>query len=130
MKKFACLIIVVILMIAGVPARSEVKIAFVPGGEPKPNELLVLTEAKLFESKEIELLDRTEIDKVLAEQKLSGMFSAENAVALGQILKTDMFAVLETTSLVIFDAHTGLRFVDKTLPEKLEKHCRKNSKMP
>ena len=106
-----------------VPVHTEPllpKIAIVPGGDPKPNALLALTEAKLFENQEIELLDRTEIDKVLAEQKLSGMFGAAHAIALGQILKTDLFAVLETKSVVIFDAHTGLRFVDETLPAALE----------
>ena len=115
------LILVTILLCAGVPVQSEVRIAIVPGGDPKPNELLVLTEAKLFELQEIELLDRTDIDKVLAEQRLSGMFSADNAVALGQLLKTDLFVVLETTSVVIFDAHTGLRFVDETLPDNIER---------
>ena len=35
-------------------------------------------------------------------------------------MKTDIFAALETTSIVIFDAQTGLRFVDETLPEQIE----------
>ncbi|MDR0327541.1 MAG: CsgG/HfaB family protein, partial [Planctomycetaceae bacterium] len=114
------IILVTVLMFAGASARSEVKVAVVPGGDPKPNELLVLTEAKLFENQEIAMLERTEIEKVLAEQKLSGLFDAASAVKLGQILKADIFAVLETASIVIFDAHTGLRFVDETLPEKLD----------
>ena len=113
--------IIFVLLFAGVPAKCEdVKIAVVPGGDPKPVELLTLTEAKLFAEKEIALVERTEIDKVLAEQKLSGMFDAAHAVQLGQILKADLFAVLETTSIVIFDAHTGLRFVDETFSEKIE----------
>ena len=78
-KQLAYIIVVAVLLTAGVPAQSDVKIAIVPGGDPKPHELLVLTEAKLFELNEIELLDRTEIDKVLAEQRLSGMFDANNA---------------------------------------------------
>jgi len=60
-KKLICFIIVTVLATAeaaGVPA----KLAVVPGGDPKPHELLVLTEAKLFELEEIELLDRNEID--------------------------------------------------------------------
>jgi hypothetical protein len=114
-------LIVALLLLTGVPAKSaDVKLAIVPGGEPKPDALLALTEAKLFELKEIAMLERTEIDKVLAEQKLTGMFDAEHAVRLGQILKADIFAVLETTSIVIFDANTGLRFVDETLPEKID----------
>ena len=107
-------------MCAGVQAGIPAKIALVPGGDPLPNELLALSEAKLFELKDLTLLDRTDINKVLAEQKLTGMFDANNAVELGRILKADIFAVLETTSIVIFDAQTGLRFVDETLPEKIE----------
>ena len=114
------LIFVTVLLVAGVPANGEVRLAIVPGGEVSrySGELLALSEAKLFALKTVELLERTEIDKVLAEQKLSGMFDAKNAVELGRILKTDIFAVLETTSIVIFDAKTGLRFVDETLPDE------------
>ena len=119
-KKLAYIITVLIFHFAGTPVQSEVKIAVVPGGDPKPVELLVLTEAKLFEQKELALLERTEIDKVLAEQNLSALFDAASAVKLGQILKADLFAVLETTSIVIFDAKTGLRFVDDTLPVALD----------
>jgi len=101
-------------------AETLPKIAIVPGGDPKSDALLALSEAKLFELKGIELLERSEIDKVLAEQKLSGLFDATNAIELGRILKADLFAVLETTSIVIFDAQTGLRFVDEVLPDKAE----------
>jgi len=120
LKKLAYLIAVAVFIFAGVPAQCETKIAIVPGGDPKPNELLALTEAKLFGLGEIVLLERTEIEKVLAEQKLSGLFDAASAIQLGQILKVDIFAVLEATSIVIFDAHTGLRYVDETFPEKIE----------
>jgi hypothetical protein len=41
--------------------------------ETGTTELLALAEAKLFELKTIEFLERTEINKVLAEQKLSGL---------------------------------------------------------
>jgi hypothetical protein len=50
---------------------------------------------------------------------LSGLFDVNNAVQLGAILKTDLFAVLETTSIIVFDAKTGLRYADETLPKKL-----------
>ena len=120
LKKLVGLIFVVVFMATGIPAKCEVKLAIVPGGDPKPDALLALAEAKLFELKNVALLERAEIDKVLAEQKLTGMFNATNAVELGQILKVDLFAVLETTSIVIFDAQTGLRFVDETLPEQIE----------
>ena len=123
LKKLAYLIVMAVSMTAVVmayAAETLPKVAIVSGGDPKPDALLALAEAKLFELQNVALLEREEIDKVLAEQKLSGMFSATNAVELGQILKTDLFAVLETTSIVIFDAQTGLRFVDETLSENIE----------
>ncbi|MDR0327168.1 MAG: hypothetical protein LBI05_02605 [Planctomycetaceae bacterium] len=123
-NKLAYCVVTLVLTVyfAGASAQENgaAKLAIVPSGELKPGELLALTEAKLFELKEIELLERTEIDKVFAEQKLAGLFGASDALQFGLILKADMFAVLETTSIVVFDAHTGLRFADETLPEKLD----------
>ena len=116
MLKHILILLVIALPIQLMAAETLPKVAIVPGGDPKPDALLVLAEAKLFELKNVVLLERVEIDKVLAEQKLSGMFNATNAIELGRILKTDIFAVLEPTSIVIFDAQTGLRLVDETLP--------------
>ncbi|MGL4942911.1 MAG: hypothetical protein ACRC46_06950 [Thermoguttaceae bacterium] len=97
-------------------AAETPRLAVVPGGNAV--ELCDLVEAKLFDNKGLELVERNEIDVVLAERKLSGLFDTANAIELGGILKADLFAALEPNSLVVFDAKTGLRFVDETLPEK------------
>lgn len=97
------------------------RLAIVPGGEPEPVELLTLAEAKLFGRHDVEMVERSEIDKILAEQKRSGLFETENALQLGKILRADLFAVLEPMSIVVFDAKTGLRYADETLPENPEK---------
>lgn len=96
------------------------RLAIVPDGEPKPVELLTLAEAKLFELGGIEMVERNEIDKVFTEQKRTGLFGAENALQLGKIFRVDLFAVLEPMSIIVFDAKTGLRYADETLPENLE----------
>lgn len=116
----SCIVFVFILFMELSVFAGSSRLAIVPGGDPKPIELLTLAEAKLFELNGIELVERTEIGKVLAEQKLSGLFNASNAVELGRILKVEIFAVLETTSIIVFDTKTGLRFVDETLPENLD----------
>ncbi|MDR0335885.1 MAG: CsgG/HfaB family protein, partial [Planctomycetaceae bacterium] len=121
MGKYLQMMMVFLIFLAEFVHAATPRLAIISGGDPKPNELLVLAEAKLFDNKGVELLERLEIDKVLAEQKLSGLFNTENAIELGQILKVDLFAVLETTSITVFDAKTGLRFVDETLPEELDK---------
>jgi len=82
MKRLTCFIAIIITVLSVEAAGVPAKLAVVPGGDPKLDALLALAEAKLFEHKDIEMLERTEIDKVLAEQKLSGMFDATNAVEL------------------------------------------------
>lgn len=121
MKSIAFLVFTVVLSTGVVPAESPPKLAIVPGGEPKPVELLALVEAKLFESDGLDMVERDEIDQVLAEQKLAGLFDVNSALQLGKILRVDLFAVLEPTSIVVFDATTGLRYADETLPENFEK---------
>lgn len=101
-----------------VSAGENPRLAIVPGGDPLPGELLVLSEAKLFDLPGIVLVERSEIDKVLAEQKLGGLFDVARAVQLGKILRAELFAVLETTSIIVFDAETGLRYVDESLSDE------------
>lgn len=113
-------ILALFLSIPTIGLAALPKVAVIPCGEPKPDALLALSEAELFARKNVALLERAEIDKVFAEQELVGLFSAASAVELGRILKTDIFVALETTSVVIFDARTGLRFVDEILPAELE----------
>jgi hypothetical protein len=70
------------------------------------------------------LLDRQEIGRILAEQKLkmSGYVDAEEVSMLGRILKVQLFAVVENgtqgegvSGFSVYDAATGLRYWDETL---------------
>lgn len=71
----------------------------------------------------LELLERKQIRRVMAEQKLAmdGHFSPADSIRAGQLLACDLFAGLHvaadgSASLVAFDARSGLRLADTTLP--------------
>lgn len=135
MQRFAQLVFAFLLIIPVVaPARGQqkkkeerpVRIALV-SAEKSETLLKVLTvaEAKLTELPGVEVLERTAIDRVLAEHKLtlSGLVAADQAVSLGKLLSVDLFAVVdagadakEVGGLVIFDARTGVRLWDAALP--------------
>lgn len=120
--KYRAFVLVVLVFASVCPAsENPPRLAIVPGGAPKPVELLTLAEATLFERTDVEMVERNEIDRVLTEQKLSGLFGADSALQLGKILRADLFAVLEPMSIIVFDSKTGLRYADETLPEQLEK---------
>ena len=87
-----------------------------------------LAEAKLTESKALDVLDRRTIDRVLSEQKLTwnGLTAVDQALTVGKLLSVEMLAVLETspggkeaTGLVVFDAGTGVKLWDGALPARL-----------
>jgi hypothetical protein len=76
---------------------------------------------QLGNEKGIELLDRTAVERLLQEQKLSltGLVDANTAVKVGKILAVDVLGVIEASvdakqnaSLLVFDASTGARLHD------------------
>ncbi len=84
-------------------------------------KVLDLAIAEFKDSKDIEVLERAQIDHVLREQELSlgnRAPDAERAVKAGQLLRVDLFAVLEgggpeqLFGVVVFDAQTGVRYAD------------------
>ena len=86
---------------------------------------LTLAEAKLSQVPGVRLLERQNIDRVLAEQKLnlSGLIATEQVLTLSKLLAVDLFAVVEVNAdkkelsgLVIFEAGTGVRLWDAALP--------------
>src|ERR1700722_12229093 len=90
--------------------------------------LLDLAEAKLTESKTLDLLDRQTIDRVLAEQKLTlaRAVAADQALTVGKLLSVELLVVLEAspggrqpTGLVVFDAVSGVKLWDAALPADL-----------
>ncbi len=107
-------------------AHAAVRIALVGSGPEKDTAgLLALAEVKLSEDNRIELLERTQIHKVLDEQKLSlsGMVDENQAVAAGKLLRVEVFAVVQSLGpdappvLTVFDAFNGSRLVDVDLPK-------------
>ena len=86
--------------------------------------VLTLAMAKLSSVDEMVLLERQEIRRVLEEHKLtlSGLVNADQAIMLGKLLQVEVFAVVESDTeeeralgLVIFDAQSGLRLLDRAL---------------
>lgn len=85
------------------------------------SKVLDLALAEFKGSKDIEVLERAQIDRVLREQEFSlgnRTPDAERAVKAGQLLRVDLFAVLEgggpkqPYGVVVFDAQTGVRYAD------------------
>ena len=111
------------------PAGGPTRIALVTAEKGEAvKTLLDLAEAKLTESKALDVLDRQTIDRVLAEQKLTwtGLVAADQALTVGKLLSVELLAVLETspgskepTGLVVFDAKTGVKLWDGALPARL-----------
>ena len=86
-----------------------------------------LTEAKLSAQAGTTWLERTEIDKVMAEQELTTLLGAKAAsgrIALGQVLKADILVLLETkleqkkrfAKIVVAETSGGLRLLSTKVP--------------
>ncbi len=87
--------------------------------------VLALAQARLSADSGIELLERTEIRRLLDEQKLAlfGVADATQAVTVGKLLPIDLFAVVESQprngvalGFVVFDVRSGARYWDAALP--------------
>ena len=90
--------------------------------------LVDLVGAALSERNQVDLLDRGEIAKVLAEHKLAteNRCAPDQAVQLGKLIACDIIAdfhapqgnaqTLSPVNLVVFDAVTGMRIIDTVLP--------------
>src|SRR6266550_1050050 len=72
-------------------AAAASRAAPVGSGEQRIGQVLSLAEARLTEAGTVQLVERREIDRVLAEQKLSvgGLVRAEQAVGVGKILSAE-----------------------------------------
>ena len=122
------------IAVVAVQAAPATRIALVcDDGSGKATKVLDLAAVKLGKDKKIELLDREAIRRVLNEQNLSlaGAVNPNSVVSAGRLLSVDLFAVVETVmetngttkaasavaaGLAVFDAKTGVRLLDATLP--------------
>jgi hypothetical protein len=125
---FAILIAAAGCLSGTVACGAATRVALVcAGGGETGKDVLMLAESLLSQEPAVTLLDRREVQRVLQEQKLTlaGMANSAPALALGKILHVEVFAVLEMSpeektplGLVAFDAQSGVRLQDITLPEK------------
>jgi hypothetical protein len=107
------------------PANSAVvRVALVAvTTDPRLQNIRDLAEAELAEAGELQVLERQQVDRLLAEQKLSlsGWVDADRAVKAGKVLAADLLAVVESTpksqgaTIVIFDPASGVRLWDSAL---------------
>ena len=91
-----------------------------------------LAEIALAANKDVVLLERQEIGRILAEHHLSmaGMANAATAVQIGKLLSVNLLAVVEgnpdeknaaALGLVVFDARTGARLADRAIGAEAKK---------
>lgn len=108
------------------PKPGSVRVALVTNSQasPQASAVLDLATAELSRNAQVALVERAEIQRVLAEQKLTTLqiVSAEHAVTLGKLLRADVFVSVETDVLkhdvfavVAFDTVNGVRLVDAPL---------------
>jgi hypothetical protein len=107
------------------PVLAKTRVALVVTGEhQRVKNALTLAESSLSKLEGVDLLERGEIGRVLAEQQLAvaNIADPEQAMRIGKLLRVDVFGVLETDprntnllGLVVFDALTGVRLWDKAV---------------
>ena len=128
-RLFALLWLGVSGAIAGATAHAAMRVALVSSRpDAQAEQILDSALVVLSQDKELEMVERGEINRVLHEQELSlaGGSAVKQAVKAGELLHVDLFAVLEgggapgtadpkPLALVVFDAHTGVRYVDEEL---------------
>ena len=82
-----------------IPQPAPIRIAIIATGkDPRVQRIGDIAEAELGEGGKIQLIERQNVNRVLAEQhlSLSGLVDANHAVIVGRILAADLIAVLES----------------------------------
>ncbi len=107
--------------------KSGVRLAVVTGlRDQETLDVLALAEIRISSMEGVALLERKDLDPVLAEHELtlSGLVDATMALRLGKLLTVDLLAVVEgdpkaakhaVWGLVVFDARTGARLFDEAI---------------
>jgi len=105
-------------------AQADVRVAMI-GSEltPSGEVALGLAEAAVSGSGDVELLDRSTINKVLREHNLlaNGFAQSDDAVQLGKLLTVDLFVHVESIpeqkalAVVAFETAQGIRLLDEVI---------------
>ncbi len=124
-RRIALFLIFQAIVTAASAAEKPVRIAVISNlAEPVVQEGLALAESLLTTTKDIRLIERQQISAVLTEHHLTlgGIADAATAVKVGKLVTADLFAVVsgnpaaknrEVLSVVVFNARTGARLVDR-----------------
>lgn len=109
------------LLFIALPAQAATRLAVLSVESPALANVATFLELKLLDLPDTVALERATVGEVLKEQRLQGAFSAEAAdqrVALGKILKSDVLVLLQAVetpkphaSLVMFETKRGLRLL-------------------
>lgn len=112
------------------PSGGDTRVAlWIAGPSPAHEAVVALAEARVSQLPGVQLLERGEIDRIVAEQGLSagGFSDSENAVRIGRLLRADLIAQIEwepvgqsSLGMTVFDARTGARLWDSPLPGAVE----------
>jgi len=132
MNKLMCFLCFVPISAIVAAAEPTPKLALCASGDKRAGEIVELVGVPLSRDDKVVLLDRAEIAKVLAEQKLAftGMLSTDDALKAGQLLHCDVFAELNcrmgspnepgSISIVMCDALTGVRLCDQAVSSNVK----------
>lgn len=112
---------------------ADKKIAII-GDSLEANQVADVALIELATSDSVAVLERTEIEKILKEQKLSAStLTADNFAQLSKISHVDVFAIINSakqdkktvlSSLLVFDAKTGFKLLDIRLNGSLDKNAK------
>ncbi len=112
------LYIICLLTCATLVCNAGVKIALI-GDSPAAGKIADRVLVALSSDENIQILERTEIDKVLKEHKLTA--SSLAAVKLVKLFPhVDIFAVIQDKRLVVFNAKNGFRLIDANVSKVQE----------
>ena len=116
-----------LVLLLAVPCLARTRVALIDSqGGSEAGDVLALAEAQLFDNKDICLVERSRIERLLseAERSLSGLTDGATAIRVGKILGADVLAVVETEpqshhalGLLVFETVTGMHLWDASLPE-------------
>ncbi len=126
MSKVVSAALIVCCLSTAVLAHAT-RVAVVFRGDSRAGEICALTGVQLSSTAGIELVERQNLDKILAEQTLagSGEIDAATAIQIGKLARADVLASIEadstdkhvSASLVIFDTVSGVRLCDVALTD-------------
>jgi len=131
-RLFAAIVICLWGAFASSASEAATRVAVISNhSDAAVDDLLSLAEALVSDDDSVQLVERTEINRVLGEHELSlsGLVDAKQAIQVGSLVGADVLAVVETEpqsrgalGMLAFETTTGLHLWNVSLSEQdLEK---------